>query len=92
MTRVRIENASYLLTVDETDRVLRNATVLIENGLITEVRPESGSLRPREVSVPGRLVDYVLVAPDQRQTYHGPYDLALAGLERSEETFFVGLE
>jgi propionate CoA-transferase len=45
----------------------------------------TGSLRPREVTVPGRLVDYVLVAPEQKQTYHGPYDLALAGLAADSE-------
>jgi len=55
--------------------------------VIAQVRElvPAGSLRPREVSVPGRLVDYVLVAPDQRQTYHGPYDLALAGLGSEAE-------
>ena len=41
---------------------------------------EAGAIRPREVCVPGNLVDYVFVDPDQPQTYHGPYDLALAGL------------
>jgi len=51
---------------------------------VREMAP-AGSLRPREVSVPGRLVDYVLVAPEQRQTYHGPYDLALAGLGSEAE-------
>ena len=50
--------------------------------VIAQVREtvEVGRLRPREVSVPGNLVDYVFVDPDQPQTYHGPYDLALAGL------------
>ncbi|HET6966721.1 MAG TPA: amidohydrolase [Ornithinibacter sp.] len=37
MTRVRIENATYLLTVDPTDQVLRNATIHIEDGIITAV-------------------------------------------------------
>ncbi len=46
---------------------------------VRELRPR-GSIRPREVTVPGNLVDFVLAAPDQAQTYHGPYDLALAGL------------
>ena len=44
-----------------------------------------GRLRPREVSIPGNLVDFVFVAPDQAQTYHGNYDLALAGLGPREE-------
>ncbi len=50
--------------------------------VIAQVRETvpTGSLRPREVSVPGNLVDYVFVDPDQRQTHQGAYDLALAGL------------
>ena len=50
--------------------------------VIAQVRElvPAGSLRPREISVPGKLVDYVLVAPEQKQTYHGSYDKALAGL------------
>lgn len=44
-----------------------------------------GALRPREVSVPGNLVDYVLVCPQQAQTYHGDYDLRLAGLGQPGE-------
>ncbi len=46
---------------------------------VREIVP-AGRLRPREVTVPGNLVDYVVACPDQKQTYHGPYDLALAGL------------
>jgi acyl CoA:acetate/3-ketoacid CoA transferase len=46
---------------------------------VREVVPR-GRVRPREVSIPGNLVDYVFVDADQAQTYHGPYDLALAGL------------
>jgi propionate CoA-transferase len=49
---------------------------------VREVRPR-GSIRPREVLVPGNLVDYVVLAPDQAQTYFGPYDLALAGLDEA---------
>ena len=44
-----------------------------------------GQIRPREVSVPGNLVDYVVACPDQPQTYHGPYDLSLAGLVPGQE-------
>jgi propionate CoA-transferase len=43
---------------------------------IVEVR----RIRPREVSIPGNLVDFVFVDQHQHQTYHGSYDLALAGL------------
>lgn len=59
--------------------------------VIAQVRElvERGTIRPREVSVPGNLVDYVLPCPDQAQTYHGPYDLALAGLAEPGGTFDV---
>ena len=40
MTRVRIDNATYLLTVDRTDQVLRNATIHVEGGLITRITTE----------------------------------------------------
>ena len=40
MTRVRIENAAYLLTVDASDRVLRNATITIDDGIITAITTE----------------------------------------------------
>jgi propionate CoA-transferase len=54
--------------------------------VIAQVREvvAKGSIRPREVSIPGNLVDYVFVDPHQAQTYHGPYDLALAGLGAHE--------
>ncbi len=50
--------------------------------VVAQVREtvRTGRLRPREVSIPGNLVDFVFVDPDQQQTHHGPYDLALAGL------------
>lgn len=54
--------------------------------VIAQVRERAaGRLRPREVSVPGNLVDYVMVVPEQAQTYHGPYDLALAGLGQGHD-------
>ena len=52
MTRVRIENASYLLTVDDTDRVLRNATVVIEDGVITAIRVREAGERPHALRPP----------------------------------------
>jgi acyl CoA:acetate/3-ketoacid CoA transferase len=39
----------------------------------------AGSLRPHDVVVPGVLVDVVVVAPDQMQTTHTPYDPAISG-------------
>lgn len=39
----------------------------------------AGSLDARTVEVPGALVDYVTVVPDQRQTYQTAYNSAFAG-------------
>jgi propionate CoA-transferase len=38
-----------------------------------------GTLRPREVKIPGILVDYVVVEPTQRQTYVTEYDPSYSG-------------
>jgi len=42
----------------------------------------AGSLHPQLVRVPGILVDYIVVAPDQWQTTQTPYDPALSGETR----------
>ena len=39
----------------------------------------AGTLKPHEVVVPGILVDYIVVAPDQLQTTHTVYDPAISG-------------
>ncbi|MHA7774710.1 acyl CoA:acetate/3-ketoacid CoA transferase [Roseibium sp. M-1] len=49
---------------------------------VREMRKNS-QLKAREVAVPGSLVDFVHVVPDQPQTYHGSYDLSLAGLQKA---------
>jgi propionate CoA-transferase len=38
-----------------------------------------GTLKPHHVLVPGVLVDVIVVAPDQMQTTHTPYDPAISG-------------
>jgi acyl CoA:acetate/3-ketoacid CoA transferase len=50
--------------------------------VIAQVRElvPNGDIRPREVTIPGNLIDYVLVDAEQQQTYHGDYHPALAGL------------
>lgn len=54
--------------------------------VIAQVRERvpRGHFRPREVTVPGNLVDYVVLCPDQQQTYQGGYHLSLAGLEHGD--------
>jgi len=62
--------------------------------VIAQVREAvpSGRIRPREVSIPGNLVDFAIVVPDQPQTYHGAYDLALAGIApRTAPVTFEGV-
>jgi acyl CoA:acetate/3-ketoacid CoA transferase len=39
----------------------------------------AGTLRPHDVVVPGVMVDVVVVAPDQLQTTHTPYEPAISG-------------
>ncbi|QIM22467.1 hypothetical protein G7075_17225 [Phycicoccus sp. HDW14] len=41
MTRVVIEDASYVVTVDEGDTVLTGTTVVVEDGVVTALRPAS---------------------------------------------------
>lgn len=40
---------------------------------------KKGSLKPHEVRVPGMLVDYVIVDPEQKQTTQTQYDPAISG-------------
>jgi len=48
----------------------------------------AGSLRPHDVHVPGALVDFVVVAPDQQQTTQTPYDPAISGeVLRPDDSF-----
>ncbi len=42
-------------------------------------RVQAGTLKPQAVHVPGVLVDYVVVAPDQMQTTQTVYDPAISG-------------
>ncbi|MBB3977499.1 acyl CoA:acetate/3-ketoacid CoA transferase [Rhizobium azooxidifex] len=51
---------------------------------------KEGALRPHDVRVPGMLVDYIVVDPDQKQTTQTPYDPAISGeIMRPLESFRV---
>ncbi len=50
-----------------------------------------GSLDPRQVKVPGVLVDYVVVDPDQLQTYQTRFNPAYAGKMRVPDTAFQAI-
>ncbi len=47
---------------------------------------ETGLRNGKEVKVPGALIDYLVVAPDQRQTYQTAFDPAYAGTVRRSDT------
>ena len=46
----------------------------------------AGTLPGRQVKVPGVVVDYLVLAPDQRQTYQTRYSAAYAGELREPDT------
>ena len=56
MTRLRIENATYVVTVDDEDRILRDTTVIVDDGVITEMttttREAPGAMEPEAVVRP----------------------------------------
>lgn len=49
------------------------------------------SLSPRKVNVPGVLVDYVVVDPNQKQTYETAFNPAYAGKMRVPDTAFQSI-
>ncbi len=60
--------------------------------VIAQVRriAKNGSIRPKDVHVPGILVDHVVEAPDMLQTTETPYDPAISGeLIRPLDSFQV---
>jgi len=60
--------------------------------VIAQVRrvAKNGSIRPKDVHVPGILVDHVVEAPDMLQTTETPYDPAISGeLIRPLDSFEV---
>ena len=52
--------------------------------VIAQVRQIAAAhtLNPKQVKVPGSLIDYIVVVPDQWQTYQTPFDAAYAGWVR----------
>ncbi|WP_457090629.1 acyl CoA:acetate/3-ketoacid CoA transferase [Microvirga sp. P5_D2] len=51
---------------------------------------KQGSLKPHDVRIPGMLVDYIIVDPDQKQTTQTLYDPAISGeIFRPIDTFRV---
>jgi propionate CoA-transferase len=79
------DEGAYLGVLDQTLAVRNNGgTVIAQVKRVVE----AGSLSPREVRVPGVLVDHLVVAPDQMQTTQTPFDPTISGqLRRPLDTF-----
>jgi 5-methylthioadenosine/S-adenosylhomocysteine deaminase len=54
MSRVVIEHASHVVTVDDTDTVLTDTTVVVEDGVVTELRPASDRSVDADTVLDGR--------------------------------------
>ncbi len=67
---------AYLGGLDQALAARNNGGIVIAQ--VKRVTKE-GSLRPHDVRVPGMLVDYVVVDPDQKQTTQTLYDPAISG-------------
>lgn len=76
---------ALLGTLDQALAVRNNGGVVIAQ---VKRLTRSGSMRPYQVHVPANLVDYVVLAPEQKQTTMISYDPAISGeVLRPEQTF-----
>lgn len=67
---------AYLGGLDQALAARNNGGVVIAQ---VKRMTKDGSLRPHDVRVPGMLVDYIVVDPDQKQTTQTLYDPAISG-------------
>lgn len=67
---------AYLGGLDQALAARNNGGIVIAQ--VKRITKE-GSLKPHDVRVPGMLVDYVVVDPDQKQTTQTLYDPAISG-------------
>ena len=78
---------AYLGGLDQALAARNNGGIVIAQ--VKRITKE-GSLKPHDVRVPGMLVDYVIVDPDQKQTTQTLYDPAISGeIFRPLDTFRV---
>ncbi|WP_455873522.1 acyl CoA:acetate/3-ketoacid CoA transferase [Rhizobium yanglingense] len=76
---------AYLGGLDQALAARNNGGIVIAQ--VKRITKE-GSLKPHDVRVPGVLVDYVVVDPDQKQTTQTLYDPAISGeIFRPLDTF-----
>ncbi|WP_337270686.1 acyl CoA:acetate/3-ketoacid CoA transferase [Oryzifoliimicrobium ureilyticus] len=67
---------AYLGGLDQALAARNNGGIVIAQ--VKRITKE-GSLKPHDVRVPGMLVDYIIVDPDQKQTTQTLYDPAISG-------------
>ncbi|KKZ89265.1 acyl CoA:acetate/3-ketoacid CoA transferase [Rhizobium phaseoli] len=67
---------AYLGGLDQALAARNNGGIIIAQ--VKRITKE-GSLKPHDVRVPGMLVDYIVVDPDQKQTTQTGYDPAISG-------------
>ncbi|MBY5400066.1 acyl CoA:acetate/3-ketoacid CoA transferase [Rhizobium leguminosarum] len=67
---------AYLGGLDQALAARNNGGIVIAQ--VKRITKE-GSLKPHDVRVPGMLVDYVIVDPEQKQTTQTQYDPAISG-------------
>jgi acyl CoA:acetate/3-ketoacid CoA transferase len=78
---------AYLGGLDQALAARNNGGIVIAQ--VKRITKE-GSLKPHDVRVPGMLVDYVVVDPEQKQTTQTVYDPAISGeIFRPLESFRV---
>ncbi|MBB5700493.1 acyl CoA:acetate/3-ketoacid CoA transferase [Ochrobactrum daejeonense] len=76
---------AYLGGLDQALAARNNGGIVIAQ--VKRIAKE-GTLKPHDVRVPGVLVDYIIVDPDQKQTTQTPYDPAISGeIFRPLDTF-----
>ncbi len=79
-----VDDDGNLTTEREAARLsLTSAAIAARNSgarvVVQAQRRANGSIDPRAVVIPGHLVDYVVLSPDQWQTAAGPYNPAFSG-------------
>ena len=78
---------AYLGALDQALAARNNGGIVIAQ---VKRQADAGALKPMAVHVPGVLVDYVVVEPEQWQTTQTPFDSAICGeTVRPEEDFEV---
>ena len=70
------QEGAYLGGLDQALAARNNGGIVIAQ---VKRITKSGSLKPHDVRVPGMLVDYIVLDPDQKQTTQTAYDPAISG-------------